>query len=516
MKFDESDKYLYSPVSASRDEYNLIMCFPGPESFALSSLGYLWLYKLMDERTDINVFSVDTDNVSVKVLPENIDAVAFSVSFEMDFIGIFEILEKLNIPLFAKERQSSLIFAGGPVITSNPAPFADFFDFFLIGDGEELLENVIKILKENKHEAREIILNKLSKINGVLVPSLGNITEKVTHRISKCVYTPIISKRAFFPDTFIIEVERGCFNRCGFCLASYLNLPVRFVSCDEIIEKIDTGLKYTKNIALLGAQISAHPDFENICNYVISRIENGEDINLNFSSLRVDAITPNVLKLLNLSGQKTFTIAIEAASERLRKVINKNLKEEQILNAVHQASDSGLRGIKFYCMIGLPTENKVDIRAFVELGKKVKQIDKKLDLTFSFSTFIPKPHTPFQWEAREDNSILEKKQKYLAKELAKIGIKTKFTSIKWDYYQTLISRGDESLGKYLYAVYTNGGKLGAYKAAAKNAGIDTDYFVTKSFCVNEKLPWDNIIIKQPGKDFLIKEYNRLMNNSYLE
>lgn len=515
MKHNSSYKYLYAPIKADKNAFNLAMCFPGPESFALSSLGYLWLYKLMDEREDVNVFNVDTEN-GYDALPNTpIDAIAFSLSFEMDFTGAFEILEKLNIPIQAKER-GTLVFAGGPVITSNPAPFFDFFDFFLVGDGEELLGNVIDVLKNNKETPKDTVLKKLAEIDGVLVPSLRNTTHKVTHKINKCVYTPIISSRAYFPDTFIIEVERGCYNRCGFCLASYLNLPVRFVSYEEITEKIELGLEYTSNIALLGAQISAHPDFDKICRYAIDKIEAGENINLNFSSLRVDAVTPDVLHLLKLSGQKTFTIAIEAATDRLRKIINKNLEEEQILNAVKLASDAGLKGIKFYCMLGLPTEKSEDIDGFITLGKKIKQTDKKLDLTFSFSTFIPKPHTPFQWAAREDNSSLEKKQKYLTKELAKIGVKSKFTSVKWDYCQTLISRGDETLSPYLYQVYKQGGKLGAYKSAAKDLKLDTDYFVTREFDTEKKLPWDNIIIERPGKDFLKKEYNRLMNNSGLE
>ena len=515
MKHNLSYQYLYTPVKADKSAFNLVAAFPGPESFALSSLGYMWLYRLMDEREDINVYPGSIDTIADD-LPPDIGAISFSVSFEMDFLNILAILERLKIPVFAKDRKKPLVFAGGPVITSNPAPLSKFFDFFLIGDGEELLGSVVDVLKNNSENEKTAILKKLAKLDGVLVPSLNNTTKKVTHKISRCVYSPVISDKSYFSNTFIMEIERGCYNRCGFCLASYLNLPVRFVPYQEIIDKIEYGLKYTKNIALLGAQISAHPDFDKICNYLISKLENGEEIDINFSSLRVDAVTQDSLKLLKLAGQKTFTIAIEAATERLRRVINKNLKEEQIVNAVKLAANSGLRGIKFYCMLGLPAETDEDIKGFVSLGQKVKQIDKKLDLTFSFSTFIPKPNTPFQRAAREENSSLEKKQKYLTKELAKLGIKTKFTSVKWDYYQTLISRGDESLSDYLYEVYKRGGKLGSYKSAAKDLKIDTDYFVTRTFVADEKLPWDNITIERPGKEFLEKEYKRLMNNTGLE
>ena len=516
MMCSTDDKLLYKPARADRASYNLVMGFPGPESFALSSLGYLWLNKLMQERDDINVFSAAEDTIDKMILPSSIDAISFSVSFEMDIMSVFTILEKLNIPVRAMDRENVLVFAGGPVITSNPAPFAGFFDFFLIGDGEELLNSVMDVLTVNKGLKKEELLKKLLQIEGVYIPALKNKANKVTHKVSDCVFTPVISSRAYFKDTFIIEVERGCYNRCGFCLASYLNLPVRFLPYEDIINKIDLGLGYTKNIALLGAQISAHPAFDKICRYVISKIENGQDINLNFSSLRVDAITQEVLHLLKLSGQKTFTIAIEAATERLRSIINKNISEEQIFNAVELAADAGLKGIKFYCMIGLPCEQEEDVKAFIDLGRMIKKNYKSLDIMFSFSSFIPKPHTPFQWTARETTSSLEKKEKYLTKELAKIGVKSKFTSFKWDYYQTLISRGDETLSSYLYRVYQLGGKLGAYKAAARELGIDTDYFVTRPFLFEERLPWDDITIKKPGKEFLKKEYNRLMNISGLE
>ena len=513
MKSD-SYNYLYNPSIADKNAYNLLMGFPGVESFALSSLGYMWLYKSLDERDDINVYSINTDTKNF--IPARIDAISFSLSYEMDFIHVFKIIEELNISVWSKDRKMPLIFAGGPVITSNPAPFEPFFDFFLIGDGEDLLKTVIDKLILYRMREKADILAALSKIDGVYVPTLKNKTNKITHKLSNCVYTPILSPNSYFSNTFIVEVERGCFNRCGFCLASYLNLPVRFAAYEEIINKIEFGLHYTPNIALLGAQISAHPDFNKICRYLISKIDSGENINVNFSSLRVDAITSDVLKLLRLSGQKTFTIAIEAASERLRLLINKNLKENQIIAAVKAASEAGLWGIKFYCMIGLPTEEEKDIKEFIILGKKIKKINKKLDLTFSFSTFIPKPHTPFQWEARENNYTLDKKQKYLTKELAKIGIKSKFTSVKWDYYQTLISRGDVNIASYLYEVYKAGGKLGGYKIAAKKLNIDTDYYVTRKFDYNELLPWDNIKIVHPGKKFLENENRRLMNISGLK
>ena len=286
-------------------------------------------------------------------------------------------------------------------------------------------------------------------------------------------------------------------------------MPVRFVEYETIIEKIELGLKYTNKIALLGALISSHPRFNDICEYIYTRIQNGENIEMSVSSLRADAITPNVIKTLVAAGQKHSTIAIEGASERLRRVVNKNLTEEQIFDAVKTMRENGLNGVKIYSMLGIPTETQEDIDEFIRLGKELKKQNKGFDITFSFSTFVPKPHTPFQWCGKEGVKSLEKKQKYLTKEFSKIGVKSKFSSPKWDYYQGVLSRGDSSLTDFLIDVYKEGGKLGAYKSAAKKYGIDTDKLAEGNIDINEKLPWDFIQIN-PYKEFLQKEYIRLL------
>ena len=280
---NQNNIVLYEPILAEMDCLNLVMAYPTCESFALSSLGYMWLSKILDEHNDVKMTQVFTDS---KTFPNTdcIEALAFSISYEMDFMGVFEILEKLGVEVFSEKRGNLLIFAGGPVITSNPQPFSNIFDFFLIGDGEALIKKVSEVLFSLKNSAKDEKLKALSCVEGVFVPKYPKPTKKVSEALVNCVHTPVISEKSYFSNTFIIEVERGCYNRCGFCLASYLNLPVRYVDYDEIIQKIELGLKYTQNIALLGAQVSAHPDFDKICNYVIQKIESGENINLNFSS----------------------------------------------------------------------------------------------------------------------------------------------------------------------------------------------------------------------------------------
>jgi len=511
-----TEKYLYKPINKKENDFVVWMGFPGIYSFAMSSLGFLWMFKVLDECEDISAERICSDTKNTYYKASDVDAFGFSFSFDMDFLEIFSMLEKYNIPLKSVDRDENypLIFAGGPVVTANPEPYKNFFDFFIIGDGEDTNINAIKTCKENKDKSRDEILQLLSEIDGIYVPKYPKKVKKITKRLTECIYTPILSDEAFFKNTFIIEAERGCANRCGFCLASYLNLPLRSVPEDTLINAINLGLANTNKIALLGAEVSAHPKFHEICNYISKKIENGQNIEMNFSSLRVDAITPDVIKTLKLSGQNNLTLAIEAGSERLRRVINKNLPEEKIYNAVKIVKDNGLKGIKFYGMFGIPTETKEDLDAIINLTKKFKNDNKGLDISFGFSSFVPKPHTPFQWFGRENTKSLEKKSEYLQKEMHKIGVQISVSSIKWDYWQAVLSRGDESLTDFLVEVYKQGGKLGAFKSAAKKFGIDTDYFAYENFAYDKKFAWDFIEV-QPGKDFLISENKRLISYSGL-
>ncbi len=505
-----SEKYLYNSINKS--EYKMWMAFPGIYSFSMASLGYLWMFKAIDESEDVSIERVCSDTEKTQFRPDEVNLIAFSFSFDLDFLEIFKMLEKYNIPLKRNERiDKPLIFAGGPVVSANPEPYSEIFDFFIIGDGEDINLEVVKLCKSNQDKPKDEILKLLSRIEGVYVPHYSQKVIKHTKKLAECIYTPILTEEAFFPNTFIIEMTRGCANRCGFCLASYLNLPLRSIPFETLKQVIDLGLENTNKIALLGAQISAHPHFHDICKYIYDKIQNGQNIEMSVSSLRVDAITPDVLKTLVAAGQKNTTLAIEAGSERLRKVINKNLTKEQIFNTVKIARDSGLKGFKFYGMIGLPTETQEDLVAIIELAKSVKKENKGFDISFGFSSFVPKPHTPFQWCGREDSKSLEKKSAFLLKELRKIGVTAHVSSIKWDYWQAVLSRGDNTLTDFLIDVYKQGGKLGAFKSAAKKFNIDTDYFAYGNYPLDKEFPWDFIEVR-PGKDFLIKENQRLLNH----
>lgn len=506
------EKFLYKRNPKKNADYNIWMAFPGCYSFALSSLGYLHIFRLMDEMEEVNVERVYSDSTKTEIQFKDVNAIAFSSSFDLDFMSIFPMFDKFKIPYKTSDRDKNMpiIFCGGPVVTANPIPYKDFFDFMIIGDGEQLNTNVVTILADNKDKPKDEILKLLAKLNGVYVPTLNQ--EKIVKnscKIENCVYTPILSDDAFFKDMFIIEISRGCANCCGFCMASYLNLPVRFAPYENIIEAIDLGLQYTNKIALLGAQVSIHPKFKQICEYIAQKVQKNPEIEMSISSLRVDAVDDAMIKTLVSAHQKHVTIAIEAGSKRLRKVINKNITEEQIKHTVETARLNGLKGVKIYAMIGIPTETQEDLNEMVRVARELKQANKGFDISFAFSSFIPKPHTPLQWCGRFSTKELEKRQNFLQKEFHKIGVKTSFSSIKWDYWQTVLSRGDDKISDFIIDVYKNGSKLGAFKKAAKDK-FNPDDYALRDFNVNEALSWD-IIDLPPSKEVLIERHKKLLN-----
>lgn len=506
------EKFLYKRNPKKNADYNIWMAFPGCYSFALSSLGYLHIFRLMDEMEEVNVERVYSDSTKTEIQFKDVNAIAFSSSFDLDFMSIFPMFDKYKIPYKTSDRDKNMpiIFCGGPVVTANPIPYKDFFDFMIIGDGEQLNTNVVTILADNKDKPKDEILKLLAKLNGVYVPTLNQ--EKIVKnscKIENCVYTPILSDDAFFKDMFIIEISRGCANCCGFCMASYLNLPVRFAPYENIIEAIDLGLQYTNKIALLGAQVSIHPKFKQICEYIAQKVQKNPEIEMSISSLRVDAVDDAMIKTLVSAHQKHVTIAIEAGSERLRKIINKNITEEQIKHTVETARLNGLKGVKIYAMIGIPTETQEDLNEMVRVAKELKQANKGFDISFAFSSFIPKPHTPLQWCGRFSTKELEKRQNFLQKEFHKIGVKTSFSSIKWDYWQTVLSRGDDKISDFIIDVYKNGSKLGAFKKAAKDK-FNPDDYALRDFNLNEALSWD-IIDLPPSKEVLIERHKKLLN-----
>ncbi len=518
-----SEICLYSTNKTKETLLNVWCAFPAVYNFGMSALGYLTVAKYIDSVDGIFSERIFTDTEKTYIKQNEVDIISFSFSFEMDYLGILGIMKKYNIPFYAKDRDENqpLICAGGPVVTANPEPFAELFDFITVGDAEPNIKQIYECLMNNKSKTKQERLQLLSEIEGVYIPTLKDEkykVKKVTSCIETCVSSPILTEKSFFPNTFIIEVERGCPQNCAFCLTSVLNTPVRFCPYEEIIEQIEIGLKYTNKLALLGALICSHPRIDDICQYIIDKVDSGMQLEVTVSSLRADYVSDTVLEMLHKCGQKTATIAIEAGSDRLRKVINKHLSKDDILCVVDKMVKHGFTGLKMYGILGLPTETYEDLDSFVELCKEIKQKYKGFLLTPSFSTFVPKAHTPFQFAKREDTKTLEKKNEYIKKEFAKIGIKARTGSVKWDYVQSLISRGDRTLTPYLIEVFNQGANLGAFKSVYKefeNKGLlkDSDEYALNEQSSDDILPWDFIEFSRK-RSFLVTEYKRLMGLNY--
>ena len=514
----EKEVFLYERKIHKENALNIWCMFPAVYNFGMAALGYLSIFKIFDKNENFHAERIFTDTEKTQIPFSDVDLIIIPFTFEMDFLQILALFEKYNIPFKAKDRDERypLIFSGGPVMFANPEPYCEFFDVINIGDGEEVNLQVGEFIRNNKNLSKKEILEKLADINGLYIPHYNDnkpISKNAVDKI-ECLATPILTENSFFKNTYVIEIVRGCPIQCGFCLASYMNLPCRFANYEKIIENIDFGLKHTNKIALLGALILAHPQIEDICRHILEKQKELKNIELSVSSLRADYIPDIVIETLVKCGQKHSTIAIEAGSERLRKVINKKLSEEQILNTVKKCSNLGLKGLKCYAMIGLPTETKDDLVEMVELAKKMKNIDKSFNLTFSFSTFVPKAQTPFQFAQRDDNKTLEKKFEFLKKELHKIGIEIRISSTKWDYYQALLARGDRNLTDYLIDVYKNGGNLGAFKQVYKEyykKGIlkHADEYALNEIKSIENLPWKDQTCTK-SHEFLLKEYKRLI------
>ena len=394
------EKFIYKPSIKDHDAIPMWFCFPSTYSIGMSSLGYLSLFKLLDQKNDVDPERIFVDTIHTSYNIRNIELMSFSVSFELDFIGIFNILSKYNIPFRSSDRDTNcpIIFGGGPVLSSNPEPYADFFDVILIGEGEEILLELVEKYKEIRHvKDRKEQLALLSQIEGLYVPSLYDVeynqdntissitkndekapeilTKRYLSKMNDCIYSPITTEKSMFGDMFLLEVARGCPRRCKFCLASYLTLPARYPDFEEIKKAIDIGVENSPKIGLLGALIADHPQFDQICNYIQEKLKH-KNFEVSVSSLRADGITDLIASTLVKGGQHQATIAVEAGSERLRKVINKHLSNDDIFKSVKTAHEQGLSGLKIYGIIGLPTETEEDMDELVDLMAVLKKENK--------------------------------------------------------------------------------------------------------------------------------------------
>jgi len=506
------ERLLFTPALPDGDAVPVIFAFPNEYSVGITSLGYQVVWTTLASRRDVQVSRLFTD--AAESLPPAPELVGFSLSWELDYGNVFSLLERLGIPLRSRDRTTPLVFGGGPVLTANPEPFADFFDVILLGDGEHLLDEFITAYQQVRHGDRPTQLHHLAKVPGIYVPSLympvydganGGVRSiepvdasipaqiaKQTYRGNTLSASTVVTEKAAWANIFMVEVVRSCPEMCRFCLASYLTLPFRVASLEEsLIPAIARGLQVTDRLGLLGASVTQHPEFDPLLDY-LNRPEFAS-IRLSLASVRTNTVTPKLAQTLVKHDSRSITIAVETGSDRLRQVINKKLTNEEIMQAAVNAKAGGLSHLKLYGMVGLPGEEITDLEQTVEMMRAIKQAAPGLRLSLGCSTFVPKAHTPFQWFGV--NSQAEKRLQFLQKHLRPHGIDFRPESYNWSVIQALLSRGDRRLAPLLELTRHYGDTLGSYRRAFKELQgklPPLDYYVHTDWQPDHPLPWSHL------------------------
>lgn len=527
----------------------LAVCLVSPSRYqtGMSSLGFQTVYALLAGSTGIRCergFLPDREeleeyrrsgtpllSLETSTPLADFDVIAFSTSFEPDYLNIPLILNLARIPLYSSARSQSdpLIIAGGAAFFINPEPVADLIDAICIGEGEDVIPAMIATLLSPVDNGRRGLLQALSAISGVYIPALyhpryhgdslvGYDTEAdaplpVT-RAPVCLeqHEPsasrILTDNTEFGDMFLVEVSRGCPRGCRFCSSGFIYGAFRQQPFDNIVALIDQGLDHRSKVGLVGAAVSDYAAIGRLCRYIV---EKGARVSV--SSLRVDRIDPDMLDALIASGHKTISLAPEGGSQRMRDLIRKNLTETQILDACGMLIERDILNLKLYFIIGLPGETDADLDELVRLVETIRErviaqgrANKRLgEITLSVNPFIPKPFTPFQWCGMEPLPSLERKVKLLEGRLKRLSnVKLKVESLRESYLQALLSRGDRRLSALLIEM-AQGMNL---KKASRSCGIDTDRFVGRTIAGDELLPWS--IIGTADHAMLRREYERAL------
>ncbi len=546
-------------------------CFPDTYEIGMSNVGMRILYGVMNRMEGVwceRVFAPWGDMEAAmgeNSLPlwalesqepvKNFDMIAFTIGYEMAYSNILNMLRLAGIPLHAAERKElkNIVFAGG-VCAFNPEPLADFVDFFSLGEGEDSTVEIVSLYDKAKAEgwSKEQFLLAVSKIPGVYVPSfyrheynedgtlravipLNGAPEVVTKRIVEDLDHAFFPTEMIVPSTEIVhdrgnlEAFRGCIRGCRFCQAGFSCRPVRKKSPEVLYRQAIELLEKSGNneITVSSLSTSDYRGLKELTDELIPYCQ-ANKVNLSVPSLRADNFSRELMEKLQTVRKSGLTFAPEAGTQRLRDVINKNLTEDEILNTCAQAFSGGWNNVKLYFMLGLPTETDEDVLGIAELVYKVIQawkenaVNKKRGLRVHVATayFVPKPHTPFQWEKQITP------QEYLRRcKLLKSHFYSK--SIVYDYHspdlsrlEAVFARGDRRLGPVIEAAVENGARLdgwdeyfdyGKWLDAFEKCGVDVDYYTTRGFGEEELLPWDAIDVGV-SKKFLLRERKRAYEN----
>jgi radical SAM superfamily enzyme YgiQ (UPF0313 family) len=509
------------------------LAYPNTYQIGTSNLGLQLIYRILNsiahisaervylpDREDIKFYEAGEELFSTETQKPigEFDVVAFSVPFEGDYVNVLKILELSKIPLRTADRGEGfpLVVAGGMATLLNPEPLSPFIDAFVIGEGEYITREIFEIIA--RKESKSKTLEWLSEIEGVYVPSFfepsynedGTFARHIPSlRVKKRFIdnldlhpggSAILTKNTTFSDMYLIEVSRGCGGACRFCAEGFVYRYPRHRDKSSIIAEIQKAKEMGRRVGLISPMLLDHPDLKDI----IAEAKK-EGIQASLSSLRADALDEGMLEAIQMSGQKTLTIAPEAGSDFLRRSVNKHFTNEDIVKSAELSLRFGITNLKLYFMVGLPAEKDEDVKAIGELGRAVRGVFPRGKVTIGVNPLVPKPWTPFQWSSFPKLKDVERKYRLIKHEVKGVsGIELALSSPRLFYIQALLSRGSRHVSHFLELTLE---EKGSYARALRKWELNPDFYTYRERCADEIFPWD-FIDHGISKKFLRKEYEK--------